>query len=346
MLGKMAELIETVISWGLRTLLGVAAGLQVVRGLVAPVMDSLKRSAVGKTAGALPGIGGAVNAVTELVLTTAVLVRNSLGIAFLLVILAVGAGPLVRYGLLSLTYRFLAAAAQPVSDKRLVEAFGTMAEGCALLMRILFTAEILCMLTFLILMAGGGLDENRTLSVDEKPGFFHVLTTALLHILPDKRYEQYIRLFMGLLLVLLICTPIFAVVGKSEELLSGFSNNYGREEQVRMKTEAEGIRETFLKGAYEQELKDQVQGILRKEGVFSAKTEVDMEKELQLTITLYGTVTEKQREAVKNELERICGLRKGQYQILASEDGMEGVGSFPSSGNPSSGGRTSGNPKE
>ena len=176
--------------------------------------------------------------------------------------------------------------------------------------------------------------------------FFHVLTTALLHILPDKRYEQYIRLFMGLLLVLLICTPIFAVVGKSEELLSGFSNNYGREEQVRMETEAEGIRETFLKGAYEQELKDQVQGILRKEGIFSAKTEVDMEKELQLTITLYGTVTEKQREAVKNELERICGLRKGQYQILASEDGMEGVGSFPSSGNPSSGGRTSGNPKE
>ena len=74
-----------------------------------------------------------------------------------LVILAVGAGPLVRYGLLSLTYRFLAAAAQPVSDKRLVEAFGTMAEGCALLMRILFAAEILCMLTFLILMAGGGL---------------------------------------------------------------------------------------------------------------------------------------------------------------------------------------------
>lgn len=157
MLGKMAELIETVISWGLRTLLGVAAGLQVVRGLVAPVMDSLKRSAVGKTAGALPGIGSAVNAVTELVLTTAVLVRNSLGIALLLVILVVGAGPLVRYGLLSLTYRFLAAAAQPVSDKRLVEAFGTMEEGCALLMRILFTAEILCMLTFLILMAGGGL---------------------------------------------------------------------------------------------------------------------------------------------------------------------------------------------
>ena len=177
--------------------------------------------------------------------------------------------------------------------------------------------------------------------------FFHVLTTALLHILPDKRYEQYIRLFMGFLLVLLICTPIFAVVGNEDDPgIFATAKELQEEEQVRMETEAEGIRETFLKGAYEQELKNQVQGILRKEGIFSAKTEVDMEKELQLTITLYGTVTEKQREAVKNELERICGLRKGQYQILASEDGMEGVGSFPSSGNPSSGGRTSGNPKE
>ncbi len=156
MLGKMAELIETLISWGLRTLLGMVAGLQIVRGLVTPVMDSLKRSAIGKTAGALPGVGNAVNAVTELVLTTAVLVRNSLGVALLLVIVAVGAGPVIRYGLLSLIYRFLAAVAQPVSDKRLVEAFSTMGEGCALLMRILFTAEVLCMLTFLILMAGGG----------------------------------------------------------------------------------------------------------------------------------------------------------------------------------------------
>ncbi len=62
--------------------------------------------------------------------------------------------------------------------------------------------------------------------------FFHVLTTALLHILPDKRYEQYIRLFMGLLLVLLICTPIFAVVGKVKNfcpdsaIIMGEKNRY------------------------------------------------------------------------------------------------------------------------
>ena len=53
--------------------------------------------------------------------------------------------------------------------------------------------------------------------------FFHVLTTAILHILPDKRYEQYVRLFMGLLLILLICTPVFAVVGKAMVLILSFN---------------------------------------------------------------------------------------------------------------------------
>lgn len=156
MLGKMAELLDTAVSWGLKILLGMVVGLQVVRGLIAPVMDTLKRSALGKAAGALPGVGNAVNMVTELVLTSAVLVRNCLGVVILFAFVAAGAGPVIHYGILSLLYRFLAAIAQPVSEKRIVDSLATMGEGCALLLRILFTAEILCILDFVILMTGIG----------------------------------------------------------------------------------------------------------------------------------------------------------------------------------------------
>ena len=156
MLGKLAELLSTAISWGLKTLLGIVAGLQVVKGLVAPVVDTLKRSLLGKAAGALPGVGNAVNMVTELVVTSAVLVRNCLGVMILIAFVMAGAGPVIRYGILSLAYRFLAAAAQPVSDKRIVECLSTVGEGYGILLRILFTAEVLCMLAFLILMAGTG----------------------------------------------------------------------------------------------------------------------------------------------------------------------------------------------
>ena len=176
--------------------------------------------------------------------------------------------------------------------------------------------------------------------------FFHVLTTAILHILPDKRYEQYVRLFMGLLLILLICTPVFAVVGKSQELLEGFRKNYSQEEQERMEVAAQGLRETFLKDANVSELKKQVEEILNEQKIFCGEIEVDMEKNLRVIIRFSEKITEKQKEAVQDGCERICGLGKDQYQILDPGDGVEGVGNRTSSGDPSSGGRASGNPEK
>lgn len=108
-------------NWGLKTLLGAIVGLQIVRNMVSPVMDAMKRSAVGKAASAIPGIGNAVTAVTELVLTSAVMVRNSFGAVIVILLLLIGAGPIIHYGSLSLVYRFLAAIAQPISDKELWE---------------------------------------------------------------------------------------------------------------------------------------------------------------------------------------------------------------------------------
>ena len=156
MLSKMAELLETLISWSLKTILGAFLGLQAVRGLVAPAMDSIRRTAIGRTAGAIPAVGNAVNAVTELILAGALLVKNCLGAVAVIVLFLVGAGPVIHYGLLSLSYRFLSAAVQPVSDKRIVGCLSTMGEGCAMLLRIMLTAEILCVLIFVVLMASVG----------------------------------------------------------------------------------------------------------------------------------------------------------------------------------------------
>ena len=156
MLGKMADLMENLICWGTRTIMGPVLGLQVVRSLVAPVMDSLKRGVLGKTAGSIPGIGNAVNAVTELVITSAVLVRNSLGVAFVVVFVLVGLEPVIRYGIFCLGMRLLAAMAEPVSDKRIVGCLSAMGEGCAVLLRIFLTAEVLCILVFLIIMVNFG----------------------------------------------------------------------------------------------------------------------------------------------------------------------------------------------
>lgn len=157
-LSRLADLIRTLVEWSLKTLMGVLIGMQVVRGLVAPVIDSLRRTTLGKTASVIPGVGNALNAVTEIVLASAVLVRNCLGAAFLVILLLWGVSPLIQYGVCALLYKFAAALVQPVSDKRLVGCLGVMGEGCSLLLKILYTTEILCMITIAVLAAsfGGG----------------------------------------------------------------------------------------------------------------------------------------------------------------------------------------------
>lgn len=158
MLSRMADLIKSVIQGGLKTLLGLVTGLQIIKSMVTPVMDALKRSVIGKTAGAIPGVGGAVNAVTEIVITSAVLVRNCMGVAFLVILVMWGLQPILHYSVVSFFYKLAAALGEPVSDKRLIGALSTLGEGTGLLLRIFFDAMVLCMITIAVLAVsfGGG----------------------------------------------------------------------------------------------------------------------------------------------------------------------------------------------
>lgn len=155
MLSKLADLLRMLVEWALRTMVGVLVGMQVVQGLVAPVIDSLRRTTIGKTAGAIPGVGNAINSVTEIMLTSAVLVKNSLGVVFLLVFVFWALTPLTRYALTGFLYKLLAALIQPVSDRRMMGCINTFGDGCLLLMKTLFAVQILCMVTFVIIAGIG-----------------------------------------------------------------------------------------------------------------------------------------------------------------------------------------------
>lgn len=151
LLSRLAELLKTVVCWAMNTMMAVIVGLQVTRSLISPALDSLKRTAIGKTAGAIPGVGNAINAVTEMVIGSAVLVRNCMGVTAVVVLFLCALQPILHIAVSGFTYRFLAAFAQPVSDKRMVGALHSMGEGCGLLLKVLITTEVLFLLTIAIL---------------------------------------------------------------------------------------------------------------------------------------------------------------------------------------------------
>ena len=91
-----------------------------------------------------------------MVLGSAVLIKNCLGAAALIILLLAAAPPVIRLGVSSVFYRFIAALVQPVTDNRMVGCIQTMGEGVGMLLRLLFTVEILFFLTIAILAGSLG----------------------------------------------------------------------------------------------------------------------------------------------------------------------------------------------
>lgn len=149
-LSKFAELIEVMVSWLLKTLVACTLGFNVIQGMISPAIDTVKRSTVTRTAEAIPGVGDAIGGVTEVVFGTAVLVKNGIGIAGMLICLALCIIPLAQTGFVALMYKLAAALIQPVSDKRIAGCVECVGDGCRLLMRVTFTAGFLFLLTIAV----------------------------------------------------------------------------------------------------------------------------------------------------------------------------------------------------
>lgn len=152
-LSKFAELCETVIAWTLKTLLAGVTGVNIIQGLLSPAIDSLKRSVVGRSVEAIPVVGDAIGGVTEVMLGTAILIKNGIGVAGALVCIGICLVPIIQMAVVTLLYKLIAAMIQPVSDKRIVGCISSIADGSQMLLRIIFTTGVLFLLTIAVVTA-------------------------------------------------------------------------------------------------------------------------------------------------------------------------------------------------
>ena len=149
-LSKFAELLEIAVSWILKTFVAGIVGINLVQGLINPAIDTVKRSVITRGAEAIPGIGDALGGTAEVVAGTAVLIKNGIGMAGAIICFALCIVPLIQVALIVLMYKLSAAVIQPISDKRVIGCLESVAEGCRLLLRVVFTTGLLFLLTIVI----------------------------------------------------------------------------------------------------------------------------------------------------------------------------------------------------
>ena len=116
--------------------------------MVTPVLESLKISSATKFLSSIPGLGGLAEGTAQLLLGSAVLIKNGLGAAAILLLLALCIVPFLKiflYGLLGLS-----------ADKRLTGCIDRAGDAVFVLLRIAFTALACFLILFAIITCLAG----------------------------------------------------------------------------------------------------------------------------------------------------------------------------------------------
>ncbi len=153
MLSKFTELLETIINWGLKTLLGVVIGFNTVQGLITPVSDKIKKSMVLKAAESIPGVGDIFSGAAESVIGAGILLKNAIGVAGVVVIVSLCTVPVIKLAVMTLIYKVSSASVQPISDKRMLKCISASADACLLLLQTVLVGAILFVITITIVAA-------------------------------------------------------------------------------------------------------------------------------------------------------------------------------------------------
>ena len=152
-LNLLMDLLERGIRTVLKAAVGIVTGVSVFQSMLTPIIDSVKSSALQKALSAIPGIGNAANGVLELVLGSAVIIKNSIGVVLLLLLIILCASPLLQVFLIASLLKIAAALMGIISDSRITTVTNRVGEGGMLLFRTVGTALLLFLITISMMAA-------------------------------------------------------------------------------------------------------------------------------------------------------------------------------------------------
>lgn len=148
-LALLLELLEKGISGSIKASLWLVTGFSLLQSMISPVIDSLQSGTLKKALSALPGVGGLTEGMFEMVLGSAVLVRNSLGLYLTLLLIVLCAVPVLKIALTAFVIKLSAALVGIISDKRLTNCVSRVGQGNLMLLKLTLT----CVGMFLIQVA-------------------------------------------------------------------------------------------------------------------------------------------------------------------------------------------------
>lgn len=134
----------------LKVLLTLAAGSGIFQSAITPVIDTVKMNAVKKTVEIIPGIGELADGSVQVLLGMSVLLKNALGIGFVVLLLFICAIPILKVFLFMIVIKGTAALMGLSADRRITGCTNAFGDGIMLLLQTMITAVMFFLILVLI----------------------------------------------------------------------------------------------------------------------------------------------------------------------------------------------------
>lgn len=138
-LASLMELLEKGLCAAAKFSLAAVTGMSVLQSMVAPALDGLKRSAAQKAVSAIPALGGLAENTAQLLVGSAVLLKNSLGLFALVLLAGLVAIPFLELFAYGSLLKIAGALIGIVADRRLTACVNRTADAVFLTLRLTAT---------------------------------------------------------------------------------------------------------------------------------------------------------------------------------------------------------------
>lgn len=143
-IGKLSKFLKSGIIWILGIIITIFITILSFETTITTNIDAVtSKSLKGATATFIPVVGKALGDSVDMVLGSATILKNSIGVVGIVVVIGICVAPIVKLACLTIIYYFTAAISEPLADKKIVVLLGEMGETFKVLLGIMFFVSVM-----------------------------------------------------------------------------------------------------------------------------------------------------------------------------------------------------------
>lgn len=141
---KIPSFLKSSTVWLIGIILTIFVGVVSLEGTLSSSVDGLTaKASKAAVSNFIPVVGKILGDTVDTVIGCSTILKNAVGVVGLIVILSICITPIIKLGLISITYNITSAICQPIADPKIVKLLGEMGNTFKMLLAILCSISVM-----------------------------------------------------------------------------------------------------------------------------------------------------------------------------------------------------------